>query len=178
MSKWVNVNAVYLVGMPKSLMYKEMAATGQLLWQAHRANFKLYDRNNNPWVYGHALREVVRLGKRAEAIAAIDPAGHNMRINILTPDAYDQWPLPWYLRRFNQDNVGYYTRVPDDPDAAMIIFKPEMWKQLAGKLKDKYQYEHRGLRPTVVLVVGIRKDLWDAYIERMKAARPVRKSGP
>ena len=143
-------------------------ACGQLAWQAWRGNFKYYDSNYNPWVYGHSLRGVVRLAHRAEEIAALHPDGRDMAIKVYTPDAYDQWPLPWYLRRFGQ--VGYFQKVPDEADAPMIIFKPELWKALEPKLKREYQYEHRGLRPAVVLVVGIRADLWKKYIDRKMAA--------
>jgi len=140
----------------------------QLAWQAYRGSYVFYDSNYNPWVYGHSLRGVVRLGARAEEIARVDPDGHDMIIKVFTPDAYDQWPLPWYLRRFR--HVGYFHEVPDDPDAAMVIFRPELWKRLEPKLKREYQYEHRGLRPAVVLVVGIRRDLWKKYIDRKMAA--------
>ncbi len=153
----------------KALVCLLLAAAGaQLAWQGYRANYVRYDSNYNPWVYGHSLRGVVRLGARAEEIAQLHPDGHGMAINVFTPDAYDQWPLPWYLRRFG--HVGYFHEVPDAPDAAMVIFKPELWEALKGKLKGEYQMEHRGLRPAVVLVVYIRSDLWKKYIERKMAA--------
>ncbi|MGB2820170.1 MAG: flippase activity-associated protein Agl23, partial [Phycisphaerae bacterium] len=140
----------------------------QLAWQAYRGSYVYYDSNYNPWVYGHSLRGVVRLGDRAEEIARVDPDGHDMAVKVFTPDAHDQWPLPWYLRRFR--HVGYFYHVPDDADAPLIIFKPEVWQELEPKLKRQYQYEHRGLRPAVVLVVGIRSDLWKKYIDRKMAA--------
>jgi hypothetical protein len=51
----------------------------------------------------------------------------------------------------------------------MIIFVPEVWPQLEPRLRQKYEYVHRGLRPGIVLVVGVRQDLWMRYIDRIKA---------
>jgi uncharacterized protein (TIGR03663 family) len=145
---------------------------------AYLTNFRYdYDRRN-PWVYAHTLSGAVKLGQRAEAIASIYPAGYHMRINVFTPDPHDQWPLPWYLRRF--DRVAYFTDVPANPDAPMIIFRPEAWPRLETLLKDKdnYQYEHVGLRPAVVLTVGIRADLWKKYRDEVLAKRRPPASAP
>jgi len=141
-------------------------------------NFRYYCDRRNPWVYAHTLSGAVKLGQRAEAIASIDPAGHHMRINVFTPDPHDQWPLPWYLRRF--DRVAYFTDAPANPDAPMIIFRPEAWPRLETLLKDKdnYQYEHVGLRPAVVLTVGIRADLWKKYRDEVLAKRRPPDSAP
>jgi uncharacterized protein (TIGR03663 family) len=145
---------------------------------AFLTNFCYCDDRRNPWVYAHTLSGAVKLGERAEAIAAIAPSGHHMRINVFTPDPHDQWPLPWYLRRF--DRVAYFTDVPANPDAPMIIFSSEAWPRLETLLKDKdnYQYEHVGLRPAVVLTVGIRADLWKKYRDEVLAKRRPSASAP
>ena len=53
----------------------------------------------------------------------------------------------------------------------MIIFSPEVWEKLKTRLKDEYQYEYIGLRPAVVLVVGIEKDLWTRYRDEVLVKR-------
>jgi hypothetical protein len=65
--------------------------------------------------------------------------------------------------------IGYYQQVPPQPDADMIIFVPEVWPRLEPRLRQKYEYVHRGLRPGIVLVVGVRQDLWMRYIARIRA---------
>jgi predicted membrane-bound mannosyltransferase len=132
-------------------------------------NFRYFDNRRNPWVYAHTLSGAVKLGQRVEEIASIVPAGHDMRINVITPDAHDQWPLPWYLRRFGR--VAYFTDVPANPDAPMIIFAAEAWAELELRLKDEYQYEYKGIRPAVVLIVGMRQDLWKKYRDEVLAKR-------
>jgi uncharacterized protein (TIGR03663 family) len=146
-----------------------LAGAAHLGRLAYLTNFRYYDDRRNPWVYAHTLSGAVKLGQRVEAIASIAPAGRHVRINVITPDPHDQWPLPWYLRRF--DRVAYFTDVPANPDAPMIIFSTEAWPRLETLLKDKndYQYEHMGLRPAVVLIVGTRADLWKKYRDEVLA---------
>jgi len=141
-----------------------LAGAAHLGRLAYLTNFRYYADRRNPWAYAPTLPDVIKLGQRAEGLASVAPAGYHMRINVITPDPHDQWPLPWYLRRF--DRVAYFIDdVPANPDAPMIIFRPEAWPRLETRLKDKdnYQYEHFGLRPAVVLIVGIRADLWKKY---------------
>ena len=155
----------------KALVVLALAAgTAHVGYQSYRANFdaRFCYSNHNPWVYGHSSRGVVRLGERADELAALHPQGHDLPIKVYAPDPYDHWPLPWYLRRFR--HVGYLQTVPDAADAPIIIFKPEVWPELEPKLRGQYQYEHRGLRPTVVLVMGIEKGLWKKYIDRIQQA--------
>ena len=146
-----------------------LAGAAHLGRLAFLTNFRYYDSRRNPWVYAHPFRGPIKLGQRAEGLASVDPAGYHMLINVITPDAHDQWPVPWYLRRF--DRVAYYTEVPADPDAPMIIFSSEAWPRLEARLKDNYQYEHVGLRPAVVLTVGIQADLWKKYRDEVLAKR-------
>ncbi|MCD6303424.1 MAG: TIGR03663 family protein [Planctomycetes bacterium] len=144
------------------------AAAVQLGIQTWRANFKYYDSNYNPWVYAHTLRDTVRLGKRADALAEVSPDGFETLIKVFAPDPHDQWPLPWYLRRFDQGRVGYFTGIPDDADAPIIIFVVDVWPRLKHKLRDRYQFINYGLRPAIVLVMGVREDLWARYMERIR----------
>ncbi len=148
-----------------------LAGTVQLGYQARRTNFRFsYDRRN-PWVYAHTLRGVVKIAERVDGIASIAPSGHHTRINVFTPDNHDQWPLPWYLRHWDRDQLAYYTEVPEHPDAPIIIFSTAAWPELKSRLKDSYQYEYVGLRPAVVIIVGIRQDLWKKYRDEVLVRR-------
>ena len=175
------VGAVAIVRWVPSLPAKIVAgvllagAAGQLAWQAHRASYRLYDSRYNPYVYAHSLRGVVRLGRRAEQLAAVHPDGHDMLIRMVAPDKHDFWPVPWYLRRFGR--VGYHRHLPPGGErgVAMLIFTAGAWEQfppaLQGRLLDanEYQLEHYGLRPAVVLAVSIRRELWRKFMAPMRA---------
>ena len=47
-----------------------------------------------------------RLGARLDRFAQRVPEGHELWIQVVVPDNY--WPLPWYLRKFNEERVGYW----------------------------------------------------------------------
>jgi len=85
-----------------------------------------------------------------------------MLIRIITP-GLNYWPLPWYLRHFS--NVGYWGDVPEDCDAPMVVTTAKLAPEVHARLKSKYQSENYGLRPGIRLVVFIRRDLWDAFMQ-------------
>lgn len=135
--------------------------------QAHRASYnrRYYaDQRLNPYVYAHTGVDLLRLVKRVDEIAEVHPQGRHMLIRVIA-SPHDTWPLPWYLRRF--ENVGYWHQAPGPPapaDAPMIIVSPEMEEATLQRLRDEYQTEYFGLRPSVLLKVYIAKDLWDAFL--------------
>ncbi len=157
------------------------AAGGHLGWQAYRASFvaKYVASNYNPYVYGHTVRGAVELGRRAEEISAANPAGAaGTVVKVAADDHHDFWPLPWYLRKLPPGNVGYF----GDPCDARIggargVDAPAMWvvttaawdklpRALRGELTNDraYRMSHYGLRPDVMLLVFVRRDLWERYV--------------
>jgi len=138
--------------------------------QAHRAAFRFSAHRANPYVYAHTSSDALNIARRAEQIAAVHPDGREMVIKIIAPEA-DYWPLPWYLRRF--PNVGYWLTPPENPEEgqpAMFIVAERLDDQFKAKLKGDYFVECRGLRPTVHMAIYIRRNLWNAFIERQRRA--------
>jgi len=138
-----------------------LAGAAQLGMQAYRSAYTFNCDYRNPYVYGHSASDVIRLGERMEALAAVDDQGHDLLIKIIAPDG-DYWPMPWYLRRFTQ--VGYWSEIPEDPDAAVIIASTDLEEALNDRLTGEYMTEYYGLRPEVLITVFIRSDLWDEFI--------------
>lgn len=138
------------------------AGTAHLGYQAYAANYVYPADPRNPYVYAHTSTAFLRLAERIEDIAEIHPEGHGMLIKVIQPDR-DYWPLPWYLRQF--ENVGYWHEPPDNLDASIIIASPALGSLLEEKLQGEYQTEMHGLRPSVLRAVYIRKDLWEAFIK-------------
>lgn len=131
--------------------------------QAWLASYRFDCDPRNPYVYAHTSRDLIRLADRMEALAIVHPEGRDLLIKIVTDD---YWPLPWYLRGFGR--VGYWDRVPEAPDADVVICKPDFEEQMDARLRDAYQKEYFGLRPEVLLTAYIRSDLWHAFLrERM-----------
>jgi len=131
--------------------------------QTWRATIKMPADIRNPYAYSPTSPSVFRLEKRAEQIADAAPAGHNIIIQIISPDN-DYWPLPWYLRRFL--HIGYYTELADaSPDADIIISAvppdDETLQRIGPRAVDFY-----GLRAEIMVQMLIRQPLWDAFMAR------------
>ena len=78
---------------------------------------------------------------------------------------YEQWPLPWYLRRFSR--VGYWPEADAGQplgDAPVIVASEENARRVGAALDGAYQAEYYGLRPDVLLTVYIERGLWERYL--------------
>ena len=127
---------------------------------ALRANFRYYSDARNPYAYVHPGADVLEIAKRIEQMAAFSLSSQEFQVKVMSEE---YWPLPWYLRNF-PDQVGYWSKVPDYPDASVIIVSTELQGDLGNKLSSKYQFEYRGLRPGVILIVYIEQGLWNRYV--------------
>ncbi|MCF7733545.1 MAG: TIGR03663 family protein [Akkermansiaceae bacterium] len=140
-----------------------LAATWQLAAQAARANFRFCADPRNPYVYAHSVPDVVRLARRIDEIAALHPDGRSMQVHFITPD---YWPMPYYLRKFKR--VGYWSEIPTAPDAPVMIVGADLQERLDPLLRDPYHTAYYGLRPDVLLLLNIRQDLWERYLQIKK----------
>jgi len=110
-----------------------VAATAHLGWEAWAGSFRFAADPGNPWVYAHTSTDVFTIVGRLEDLAAADPRGLAMPIQVMSRE--NLWPLPWYLRR--NTAVEWWTGVPDDaPAAPVILITPEMEDALVRKLYD------------------------------------------
>ena len=144
------------------------ALAAHLGWQAHRASFRFCADQRNPYVYAHTSRDALNIVKRVEEVASVSPHGHDMIIKVITPENY--WPLPWYLRQFNKDHIGYYHEVPADCDASVILTTPDVQETLEKRLQGSYNKQSiHGLRPGVFMPIYVEQSLWDALVEKWSA---------
>lgn len=144
------------------------ALAAQLGWQAYLASYRYPADLRNPYVYAHTSTDALNLVKRVEEIAAVSPDGLNLIVQVITPENF--WPLPWYLRQFPR--VGWWHEMPENPDADVIITS-DFEKELDARLRGKYnRMSMFGIRPGVVLTVYVRDDLWQAFLDRQRDARP------
>jgi uncharacterized protein (TIGR03663 family) len=132
-------------------------------WQAWRASVSYASDPRNPYVYAQTVPDAVRMAARIRALAAAHQDGDRMQVSVIA-SAYEQWPLPWYLRRL--PNVGYWTR-PGDPlalRAPVIVCSMEHTDSLDAILGDRYVSEFYGLRPEVLLALYVDRTLWNRFI--------------
>jgi len=147
-----------------------LAATAQLAWQSYGASYTYPTDGRNPYAYSTTVPDLLELSKRVNELGAVSPQRGAMVIKVFSVDPY-YWPLPWYLRRFA--NVGYWTKVPADADAPVVICSPEFDEELIRRLDATHLMTgHFGLRPKVLLEVWVRMDLWEPYIMGRQKAKP------
>ena len=144
-----------------------LAAAGQLGMQNWRANVRYAADPRNPFVYAQTSTDFLRMVARINSLAALHPDRARMLVKVVA-GPYEQWPLPWYLRRMTR--VGYWPRAEDAgrlDDAAVVVASQENASAVESALGDRYVSEFYGLRPDVILTISIERGLW----ERLLASR-------
>ena len=81
-------------------------AVGHLGFQAYLSTTKYASSPRNPWVYSHPRDDIYDVVESVKAAAYASDEGINTVVRVVCPEN-DYWPLPWYLRSFN--NVGYHS---------------------------------------------------------------------
>jgi hypothetical protein len=146
-----------------------LAAAGHLGWQAWRANVDYAADFRNPYVYGHTSADVVNLLEQVREVAAADPAGRQVRVNVMAPES-NYWPLPWYLRDFGQ--VGWWDGVPEDPYAPIMVVASRLKAGLEERSKQAWLmvglFE---LRPRYFVELYVEAGLWERFLAARRAAR-------
>jgi uncharacterized protein (TIGR03663 family) len=139
-------------------------ASWQLGMQNWRANFRYPADPRNPYVYAQTSPDFLRLVQRVADVSACHPDRAGMLVKVIA-GAYEQWPLPWYLRRMTQ--VGYWSHAAEagPPDGApVIVASQENTPALDAVLGDRYVSEFYGLRQDVILTMYIERALWERFL--------------
>ena len=144
---------------------------------------RLESHPRNPYVLGQPRGDVKKLAKRADALAALLPAGDRLVIYThLAPTEYSQlpWPLPWYLRK----HLAVFTHIPfgdkGRPVPDLYITDYAYARTVKAEVRKNYITEIYGIYPAVeedepavegeedrhgIVKVYIRKDLWEMYLK-------------
>ena len=141
-----------------------VAGAFHLTLESWRASIVYPADPRNPYVYAQTSPDFLRLVTRVSDLAAVQPAGGNVFVKVVA-GPYEQWPLPWYLRRMKR--VGYWPRASDAGalDAApVIVASAENAGAIERTLGEGYVSEFYGLRPGVLLTLFIERDLWERFL--------------
>jgi uncharacterized protein (TIGR03663 family) len=161
------VGAVELVRWPPKRWMKSavaillLAAAGQLAAQAWRAAVTFCADRRNPYVYAQTSPDIRGLVDQISALAQKHPQGRHLLVKVMAPGS-DYWPLPWYLRAFDQ--VGWWNEMPADPFAPLMIVST----RFNAQLDERGTYTMAGLyqlRPGVFFELYVQSYLWRALQE-------------
>lgn len=168
------------------ILFLLFEASAHLLWQSYLSNYKFYADSRNPYVYAHPTTDVFTVNRRVEEMAQVlkEMAGENpddvkMHIQFICPE-HDYWPLPWYLRQFEEGIIEWTDHVDvNTASAPLIIASSDVEAALTNKLYELTSIEKRQmylflfddpyyvwLRPKVKLLGFVRKDLWERFQQR------------
>ena len=148
------------------------AGLGHLAWQSHLADFRYPADPRNPYVYAQTSPDFLKLVGRINDLAAVHREGTGLLIKVLA-GPYEQWPLPWYLRKYKK--VGYWIKAEAAGELAaadLIVAAAEQAEAVRKKLGNRYVVEHYGLRPEVLLTLFIPPKIWEDFIKSRKRRNP------
>jgi predicted membrane-bound mannosyltransferase len=141
-----------------------------LATQTFTANFISYTDPSNPYVYAHPTKDVFAIAERIKEVSRLQPAGRNMPVWVVCRNS-DYWPLPWYLRSF--ENIGWCSDVNEiRPPAPVVIASAALEDELKARLYDLTPAGEKNLyvplfdnpvelRPGIELRGYVTKDLRD-----------------
>jgi len=132
-------------------------------WEAWRADVDYADDPRNPYVYAQTSSDILDLVTAVQNLARVSPEGAETPIQVMAPDD-DYWPLPWYLRNLKQ--IGWWSEVPANPYAAIIIISPRLQHPLDETREHLMGFY--GLRPSVRLALFVSPELWQRWISAEK----------
>lgn len=138
-----------------------LAGAGWLAFQAWRASVTLCADPRNPYVYAQTSPDVLELVTQLNSLAGVSPEGKQTIVTVVAPGS-DYWPLPWYLRGF--ERTGWWSELPDEFPGAIVVAANEYAAALESRgyvVANTFQ-----LRPGKFLVLGVRPELWRAYVGR------------
>ncbi|HLY40685.1 MAG TPA: flippase activity-associated protein Agl23 [Terracidiphilus sp.] len=101
---------------------------------------------NNPYAYAHTTDDILGLSAEIADLARREGIA-NPRIAVI---AADVWPLPWYLRHFQQ--VGFWQPGQQVADADFFVTSTEAGAQYADRLRN-FRPEFFGVRPGVLVLL-------------------------
>ena len=141
-----------------------LAAACHLGVENWRASFRYAADPRNPYVYAQTSPDFLRLVQRVTDVAALHPDRAGMLVKVIA-GPYEQWPLPWYLRRMTR--VGYWARAAGAgrlDDAPVLVASQENAGDVGASLGDRYVSEFYGLRPGVLLTLYVERGLWERFL--------------
>jgi len=127
-------------------------------------SFRYFATPANPYVYAHTSPDIMRLVNTVQRLAEIHPNKKDMLIKVMVKTG-DYWPLPWYFRDLNK--CGWWSSIPTNPEAPVVISSPEFDSELEPRFKGRYvPIGYYALRHAVFLEAYVDLKLWTEYLKK------------
>lgn len=129
--------------------------------QSRTATGRLASDDRNPFAYVPTRNDVEKLGPWLKELAQVAPG---KTLEPVAVAGVDYWPLPWYLRDFEQ--IGYW-KVPGPEllKLPLVFALPDVSDTTASILAETHMPLPRGLRSGVPLHLFVRNDIWKNWME-------------
>ena len=158
---------------PKANWYLLLSFVGAFMFvQSYYISIVYSSNPQNPFVYSHAGEDVKTIEPFLTKVTAVQTGNFNTPIYVAATKS-DYWPLPWYLRKFN--NTSWNNKITDDVyKFPIVIATPEFENDLIEKLYTKapagsvhlcvpLSDKYMEIRPGKEMRGYIRKDYFDNY---------------
>lgn len=138
-----------------------VAAIATQFQQSRRAIGRYASDERNPFAYVPTRRDAEAL---ETWLAQLRAKAGDAALEPVAVVGSDYWPLPWYLRQFDQ--IGYWqSPAPEIIKLPIVFAMPATTAGVAEILKDTHMPLPRGLRTGVPLHVFVRNDVWNQWME-------------
>lgn len=128
--------------------------------QTRLACERLHSDARNPYAYVPTRPDLEKMEQWFGKLQAMEGGD---RLNRVAVVGSGYWPLPWYLRSFEQ--VGYWAEAPVDLETyPLILMMPEQDAALGDRLDETHVPLPRGLRDGVALQMYLSKEVWDQWM--------------
>ncbi len=128
--------------------------------QARHATGRLASDDRNPFAYVPTRRDVEAMEAWLEKLRANEPPEALNEVGVI---GSDYWPLPWYLRSF--ENTGYWVEPPPDLEAfPLVLAMPDSAEAVMGLIGNTHVSLPRGLRAEVPVQLFVRNDIWRRWM--------------
>jgi len=133
-------------------------------YQTRRATGRYASDDRNPFAYVPTRPDIEKLAEWLDQLRKIAPGGTLEPIGVI---GGDYWPLPWYLRSFEQ--IGYWPDPPRDlAGLPLVIAMPDAAAEVARELGKSHIMLPRGLRANVPIHLFVRNDIWERWDSKQK----------
>lgn len=135
-----------------------------ILIQSHQslqASGRLSNHPDNPYAYVPTSKNMTQLPSWLKALEGVQD-GQTIEPIAVVGQGY--WPLPWYLRGFDQ--VGYWPNPPEElATFPVIISMPAAGEACARRLAETHTKLPRTLRSNVPVTLFLKTEIWTAWTD-------------